>query len=42
MTQSGSCWLIKFTPCETIDEELSFFFEDYFDVVAVNYTDDGL
>ena len=30
------------TPCETIDEELSFFFEDYFDVVAVNYTDDGL
>lgn len=42
MPQSGSCWLIKFEPCETIDEELSFFFEDYFDVVAVNYTDDGL
>lgn len=41
MTQSGSCWLIKFEPCETIDEELSFFFDDYFDVVAVNYTDDG-
>ncbi len=42
MTQSGSCWLIKFSPCETLEEELSFFFDDYFDVVAVNYTDDGL
>jgi len=42
MTQPGSCWLIKFAPCETLGEELSFFFDDYFDVVAVNYTDDGL
>lgn len=42
MTHSGSCWLVKFKPCETIDEELSFFIDEYFDVVAVNYTDDGM
>lgn len=42
MTQSGSCWLIKFEPRETTDEITSEFFDDYFDVVAVNYTDDGL
>ena len=42
MPKTGSCWLVKFKPCETIDEELSFFMDEYFDVVAVNYTDDGL
>lgn len=42
MTQSGSCWLIKFEPRETTDEITSEFFDDYFDVVAVNYTDNGL
>lgn len=42
MMHSGSCWLIKFKPCESMDEELSFFMDEYFDVVAVNYTDDGL
>ena len=42
MTQSGSCWLIKFTPQEYIEEYISEFFDEYFDVVAVNYTDDGL
>ena len=42
MPKTGSCWLIKFKPCETIDDELSFFMDEYFDVVAVNYTDDGL
>lgn len=42
MTRSGSCWLIKFAPCENMDEERSFFFDEYFDVVAVDYTDDGL
>ena len=41
MTRSGSCWLIKFAPCENMDEERSFFFDEYFDVVAVNYTDDN-
>lgn len=42
MTQSGSCWLIKFKPQENIDNLTSEFFDEYFDVVAVNYTDDGL
>lgn len=41
MTQSGSCWLIKFAPQENINDALSTFFDEYFDVVAVNYTDDG-
>ena len=42
MTSSGSCWLIKFKPQESMDELTSEFFDDYFDVVAVNYTDSGL
>lgn len=42
MNQSGSCWLLKFSPCESLDENLSCFFDEYFDVVAVDYTDDGL
>ena len=42
MSQTGSCWLVKFQPCENMNEELSFFMDEYFDVVAVNYTDDGL
>ena len=42
MTQSGSCWLIKFMPQEYIEETTSEFFDNYFDVVAINYTDDGL
>ena len=42
MTQSGSCWLVKFKPQENIDNLTSEFFDEYFDVVAVNYTDDGL
>lgn len=40
--KGGSCWLINFTPVEEIDEILSEFLEEYFDVVACNYTDDGL
>lgn len=39
---SGCCWLVNFTPVETLDESLSEFLEEYFDVVACNYTDDGL
>lgn len=42
MHETGSCWLVKFTPAESIDEITSDFFDEYFDVVAVNYTDDGL
>lgn len=38
----GSCWLVNFTPVETLDENLSDFLEEYFDVLACNYTDDGL
>ena len=41
MTSSGSCWLIKFTPVETLDEATSNFFDEYFDVTAVNYLDNG-
>lgn len=42
MNTSGNCWLIKFTPLETMDNLVSDFLDEYFDVVAVNYTDDGL
>jgi len=41
MTSSGSCWLVKFAPQENIDEITSEFLENYFDVLAINYTDDG-
>ena len=41
MNPSGSCWLIKFEPVETMDEVVSDFMDDYFDVVAINYTEDG-
>lgn len=40
--KGGSCWQINFTPVETIDEILDSFLEEYFDVVACNYTDKGL
>lgn len=39
---SKSCKLIKFEPIDTLSEQLSEFLEETFDVVAVNYTDDGL
>lgn len=42
MTSSGSCWLVKFEPQKNVDQMTASFFEEYFDVVAVNYTDDGL
>ena len=42
MTESGSCWLVKFTPQENMDTLTAEFMDEYFDVVAVNYTDDGL
>ena len=42
MAQSGSCWLVKFTPQETLNEITSDFLEEYFDVLAINYTDDGM
>ena len=37
---SSACWLIKFIFDDEIPENLSDFFDDYFDVVAINYNDD--
>lgn len=39
---SQSCTLIKFSPIETMPETVAEFLDETFDVVAVNYTDDGL
>lgn len=39
---SKSCKLIKFEPIASLSEPLSEFLEETFDVVAINYTDDGL
>ena len=38
---SKSCKLIKFEPIDNLSEQLSEFLEETFDVVAINYTDDG-
>lgn len=38
---SKSCKLIKFEPLVSLPEPLTEFLEETFDVVAVNYTDDG-
>jgi len=38
---SSACWLIKFLFDDEVPEDLSAFFDEYFDVVAINYTDDG-
>ena len=38
---SGACRLVKFYFDDDIPEDLDNFFEEYFDVVAINYTDDG-
>ena len=40
-TISGACQLIKFLPTEEIAEELNNFAEEFFDVITINYTDDG-
>lgn len=37
----GNCKMVKFLPCEQIAEELENFAEDFFEVVEINYTDDG-
>ena len=37
----SSCTIITFEPQEEINEELMFFLDEYFEVNAVNYTDDG-
>ena len=38
---SSACWLIKFVFDDEVPENLGEFFDEYFDVVAINYTDDG-
>ena len=38
---SSACWLIKFLFDDEVPEILSEFFDEYFDVVAINYTTDG-
>lgn len=38
---SQSCKLIKFAPLETLPQEEAEFLEEAFDVVVINYTDDG-
>ena len=40
--KSGACWVVSFAPCAEMPGEISAFLEEYFDVVAVDYTDDGL
>lgn len=40
--KGGSCWLVNFQPLENISGELENFLEEYFDVVACNYTDNGM
>ena len=37
-----SCKLIKFSPLASLPEAEAEFLEETFDVIAVNYTDDGL
>lgn len=39
--KSGSCWQISFAPQEEYPENLTNFLEEYFGVIACNYTDDG-
>ena len=39
---SGSCQIVKFTPMTEVSENLQNFAEDFFEVVANDYTDDGL
>ena len=37
----GNCKIIKFKPCEQVSEQLENFAEEFFEVVELNYTDDG-
>lgn len=38
---AGMCKIVKFEPCDSIPEELDEFAADFFDVVALDYTDEG-
>lgn len=39
---SGSCQIVKFSPMTEVPENLQNFAEDFFEVVANDYTDDGM
>ena len=39
---AGSCKIVKFAPCSENDELFSEFAEDFFEVVSIDYTDEGL
>lgn len=41
MTSGGSCWLVKFAPLKEMENSTSDFLDDYFDVVAIDYHDNG-
>lgn len=41
MQDIGSCKIVKFEPCTEVDEKLSEFAEEFFEVVEINYSDDG-
>lgn len=42
MDNGGSCWQISFEPQAEYSEPMNNFMEEFFDVTACNYTDDGL
>ena len=39
---AGSCQIVKFQPVSEVPEDLQNFAEEFFEVVANDYTDDGL
>ncbi|MBQ9035496.1 MAG: 50S ribosomal protein L11 methyltransferase [Alphaproteobacteria bacterium] len=39
---SGTCKIVKFYPCENIENNLAEFAEDFFEVVSIDYTEDNL
>ena len=41
MQNLGNCKTVKFEPCAEIAADLENFAEDFFEVVEINYTDDG-
>lgn len=40
-SNAGSCKIIKFAPCETIAESLTDFAENFFEVISIDYNDNG-
>lgn len=41
MQNVGNCKIVEFLPCDAVAEDLENFAEEFFDVVEINYTDDG-